>query len=65
MTLAELQQLQALLEKAQAHADYQRAYTSNWNAIIAWRDFEHDCMETLISVKIVIDMTEKAVNDGD
>lgn len=64
MTLDELRQLQALLEKARAHAEQQMAYSPFENvARIAWRDLEHDCLETLISVKIVIDMIEEAMND--
>jgi hypothetical protein len=64
MTLAELCQLQALLEKAQTHAEQQIAYSPFENvARIAWRNFEHDCLEALLSVKVVIDMIEEAMND--
>jgi hypothetical protein len=64
MTLDELRQLQALLEKAQAHADQQMAYTPNLYARAPWRNFGHDCLETLVSVKVVIDMITEAMNDG-
>jgi len=64
MTLPELRQLQALLEKAINHAEQQMAYSPFENAArIAWIHLEHDCLETLISAKIVIDMIEEAMND--
>lgn len=62
MTLAELRQLQALLEKAQQFAKLQAIYTPITLTAIEWHGLEQDCCTTLASLYWAVVMIEKAVN---
>ena len=62
MTLAELQELQRLLEKAQAHAEQQAAYTPNeLLARIVWGDLELSCIEAIYHTDRVIKIISEAL----
>lgn len=63
MTLAELKNLLALLEKAQAHAERQADYLPDGQSKFTWGKMEHDCLEALVSIQCVVDMIERAMND--
>lgn len=61
MTLAELQELQRLLEKAQTHAEQQAAYTPNNEAGEIWRRVANDCIESLYSLHAAILIISEAM----
>jgi hypothetical protein len=64
MTLAEMKQLQALLEKAREHNILQMAYIPTPSTSYdAWRYFDLQCSETLNALSDVIFMIEEAMND--
>ena len=62
MKLDELRQLQGLLEKAQAHAKLQAAYTSKPPTAALWRNFENDCQTIVLDVKWAISATNEALH---
>lgn len=65
MTLDELKDLHRLLEKAQAHAEQQAAYTPNSDAADYWRMLFHHAKETTFAVCDVINMISEAMTYED
>jgi hypothetical protein len=64
MTIAELKDLLALLEKAQAHAKLQAAYTPKPLTAALWRNLEADCQALGLDVNWAITATSEAMNHG-
>lgn len=62
MTLDEMKELQRLLEKAQAHAEQQAAYTPNTLTAIEWHGLERECCTVLASLHWAVAMTSEALH---
>lgn len=62
MTLAELQELQRLLAKAQAHAEQQAAYTNKPLIAALWRNLGADCQTMAQTMNWAIFATSEALH---